>query len=469
MDLSFLKDKRVNIVGLGKTGLATASFFQNRGFDVRVWDDNAEKRTEALEAGYNVDPLDELEPKKDIVVWSPGIPHTGTKANPLALKIKSKGIDLIADMDVFCHALPHQDIIAITGTNGKSTTTALIHHALSMFKSCAMGGNIGTAVLSMDELPNDGTYVLECSSYQLELTPHLSPVTAILLNITPDHLERHNGFEGYIAAKELIFKNPRNDGAPRIAIIGQDTEPCRTMSEKLISENEWRVIPISTEKKQPNGVWVNPDTGIMYDSEREIANLNDHPVLKGAHNFENIAACYAALKYTYGYEAAAIWRAILSFKGLPHRQFKVASWRNIDFINDSKATNADAAEKALKSYKNIYWIAGGQPKETGLIGLESYISNIKHTALIGDATDDFALFLDQLNAPYTKSKTLDRAIHGLFTLARNDASPAVILLSPACASWDQFKSFEHRGDVFEKIVKELIDTNSNPQNQKAVS
>jgi UDP-N-acetylmuramoylalanine--D-glutamate ligase len=294
----------------------------------------------------------------------------------------------------------------------------------------------------------------------LELTPHLTPVSSVLLNITPDHLARHGDMKTYCAAKAKIFDHVRDDGTPHIAVIGQDTAETRDIAHAIEARGQWNIIPISVRNEQSHGVWVN-ERGELIDHGTLICNLYDHPVLKGDHNFENMAAVYAVIKNVYGYDGAAIWRARVSFGGLPHRQFLVRTIDHVQFINDSKATNADATEKALKSYDRIYWIAGGQAKEGGLSGLEPYFDRIVHTALIGDAMDEFAIFLDKFNAPYTKSKNLEQAISDLWARASQDSEPSVILLSPACASWDQFQSFEHRGHIFENCVNAII-----PSSQK---
>lgn len=455
MDLSFLSSRIIGVMGLGKTGLATASFFRTHGYNVVVWDDDEVKRNAAIDQGYKVTDFRDVPfSPTDKVIWSPGIAHYGPNAHPFAEWLRSQKIEFISDMDIFCSAMPQHDVIAITGTNGKSTTTALMNHTLRKFRTCEMGGNIGAPVLTLPELPKDGAYIFEFSSYQLELTPHLTPVAAVLLNITPDHLARHGDMQGYINAKMKIFDNVRDDGAPRIAVIGQDTLETRDITNSIRKQNKWTIIPISVHQKYEDGVWVNED-GDLIDRNTKIANLYDHPVLKGEHNFENMAAVYAVIRYMYGYESASIWNAMKDFGGLPHRQFLTRTLGHVQFINDSKATNADATEKALKSYSRIYLIAGGQPKEGGLKGLERYFDRIVHTVLIGDAMDEFGLYLDQYNAPYTKSKTLDQAVNDLWAMASKDSKPSVILLSPACASWDQFRSFEHRGQMFEDFVAKL--------------
>lgn len=462
MDISFLKGKHIHVIGLGKTGLATAHFFQQRRdiVSTSVWDDNEEKQKEASEQGFIIDECVSLNPADDILIWSPGIPHYGSKQHPIARRASEAGVTLISDLDILCKALPDQPMIAVTGTNGKSTTTALIHHALQNFVETKMGGNIGSAVLGLQPMSSkDGIYVLECSSYQLELTPNLAPQVAILLNITKDHIERHGSMENYCKAKENIFNRARNDGKQSIAIIGHDTKECEGIAKRVQARKDWIVIPLSTKEKMHDGVWVDQN-GYLFDKDNFVVDLNTHHYLKGEHNFENLAASYAALRYTLDNKISnqMILDALFRFKGLAHRQFFVSQKGAVKFINDSKATNADATDKALKTYDNIYWIAGGEAKAGGLSGLEQYKDKIKYVALIGKAQDEFADFLSRHDIPHTKSGTLENAVHDLWLRAQNDQEDSVILLSPAAASFDQFTSFEQRGDMFINIVERLTDS-----------
>lgn len=447
IDLSFLSGKKIGIVGLGKTGFSAAHALQSQGVEVSVWDDSEEKREQS---GFPI--LNLAQSKPDFLLWSPGIAHYGDKAHPLALQAKELNIPLVCDIDLFCHAVS-QDILAVTGTNGKSTTTALIAHTLKQFRPTLMGGNIGHPVLDLQ--PIDGTYVLELSSYQLELAPSLTPTGAILINITPDHLARHGDMETYIAAKEKMFTNVTSGRKP-VAVIAVDTDASKAIAERLTAKGTWTVIPVSTNAKT-SGVYV--ENGKMYDQDAMVLDFSLVPTLKGQHNHENAACAYALIRHVYGYEPQAIAQAMSSFEGLPHRQYLVRTINGIAYINDSKATNAEATARALACMKNIYWILGGQAKDGGLNGLEPYMDRIKHAFLIGEAAEEFAKWLKAAGVPYTMCGTLDVAVLDAHKLAQDNrgmpGETGTVLLSPACASWDQFQSFEHRGDVFASLVQNL--------------
>ncbi len=453
IDLSFLSGKKIGIVGLGKTGISAAKALRANGAEISAWDDNEAKRNEAIENGIALLNLELNRP--DFLLWSPGIPHYGDRANVLAIRARNLNIPIICDIDLFAHAVS-SDILAITGTNGKSTTTALVGHTLAEFRPTRIGGNIGQAVLTLDPLPQDGTYVLELSSYQLELAPSLRPIGAILLNITPDHLERHGGIDGYIAAKEKIFEGV-HEGRRPIAVIAIDSDITKKIAARLREEGKWTVIPVSTQQKIPGGIFA--ESGKLYDGEQMVLDFSALPAFKGTHNHENAACAYALIRHVYGYEPLSIAQAMSSFQGLPHRQHLVRVINGISYVNDSKATNADAVSHALACTKNIYWILGGQPKEGGLAGLETYMDRIKHAFLIGEAAESFAKWLKTANVPFTMCGTLDAAVleaHKLAQLNRGQpGEPATVLLSPACASWDQFQSFEHRGEVFAALVNAL--------------
>src|SRR5665213_1338549 len=348
--------------------------------------------------------------------------------------------------------------VGVTGTNGKSTTTALIAHILgSVGRKIAVGGNLGTAALSLDRLGADGIYVLELSSYQLDLIDRAAFDVAVWLNLTPDHLDRHGGMDGYIAAKRRIFKNARGTAA---AIIGIDDSPSRKVADALAHENAWRVTRISVISESMGGVVVKH--GCIIDetgrSAEKVIDLNEMPLLPGRHNWQNAAAAYAATR-ALGLARADIVAGIASFPGLAHRQERVATRGEVRFINDSKATNADAAATALACYDAIYWIAGGVPKAGGIAALTLYFSRIRRAFLIGDAARDFAATLGA-KVPHEISGTLDRAVAAAFAAAQAAGGPAVVLLSPACASFDQFSDFEARGEAFRALVNTLPEARS---------
>ncbi|HNQ91405.1 MAG TPA: UDP-N-acetylmuramoyl-L-alanine--D-glutamate ligase [Alphaproteobacteria bacterium] len=464
IDLSHLRGQRVAVMGLGKTGLSVAHALVQAGVEVCVWDDNEDKCEQARAAGLivkdlRVAPLDNL----NAILWSPGIPHTHPIPHPVAVRAGAAQISLISDIELLLSAHPETDVVAITGTNGKSTTTALVGHILSAFRPTEVGGNIGRPALDMPDLGSEGTYVLELSSYQIELTPSLSPTSVILLNITPDHLERHGGMEGYIAAKEQIFANPPIDSRKPTAVICIDTKPCADIAKRLKDNGTWTVILVSTKEILDEGVYV--ADGILYEVRSgesvSIADLRDLKALKGQHNHENAACAYAALRHVYGIEPDHIIREMISFGGLPHRQYLTRIVGGVAYINDSKATNAEAASKALACYHRIYWILGGLPKEGGLNGLEEFMPRIEKAYLIGQAAHEFAAWLEKRKVPFEHCETLDNAVRAAHLDAQaglgkpGTSGAGVVLLSPACASWDQFQSFEHRGDVFMTLVGKL--------------
>ena len=464
IDLGFMRGHRVGVVGLGKSGIAVARALAEAGADVVAWDDHYDVRLAASQEGVAVvDLLSMNLAGFTCLVWSPGIPHTYPEPHPLALHAQSCGVPLICDVELLCFAHRQADFIGITGTNGKSTTTALIGHILSHFRSVQVGGNIGVPVSSLEPLGADGSYVIEMSSYQLELTPSFSPVGAVLLNVTPDHLGRHGGLDGYIAAKAKIFDTPPAGKRKPIAVICVDTPACAEQAKILQKRGDWIVIPVSTTKALEKGVYV--AEGKLYEMRDGkavmITAMDVFPTLKGQHNHENAACAYALTRQVYGYEPRHIVAAMKSFAGLQHRQFPVRRIAGVEYINDSKATNADATSKALVCYHKIYWILGGQPKEGGLQGLEPLMNRVAHAYLIGEAAPQFAAWLHDNKVAYTHCGTLDVAVDAAHRDAQNHAKHpdllgnGVVLLSPACASWDQFTSFEHRGQVFCGLVEKL--------------
>ncbi|HLO74967.1 MAG TPA: UDP-N-acetylmuramoyl-L-alanine--D-glutamate ligase [Magnetospirillum sp.] len=440
-----LSGKKVVVMGLGKSGTATARALAASGAQVTAWDDGDAAREAAVTAGVTV-----AEPDLtgvELVVWSPGIPHTHPveKAHPLAAKARAAGIPVVCDVELLAHAKPATPKLAVTGTNGKSTTTTLLAHVLAACgRQVSAGGNLGTAALDMADLGEDGRYVLELSSYQLELVETLSLAAGVLLNITPDHLGRHGGMDGYAAAKRRLFDRIAPEGT---AVIGIDDDYCEAMADQLQAEG-LRVVRISAEQTLEKGV--SAADGILRQDGVPVADLRGITRLPGRHNWQNACAVFA-LALADGLEPQAVVAALGTYPGLAHRQELIAEIDGVTYVNDSKATNADATEKALVCYDNIHWIIGGQPKEGGINSLIPHLGRIKHAYLIGDAAEDFAAVLEG-RVPYTQCGSLVMAV----TKAAATAEPGdVVLLSPACASWDQFKSFEHRGDVFRQLVEEL--------------
>jgi UDP-N-acetylmuramoylalanine--D-glutamate ligase len=445
----------VAVLGLARTGLAAATALKAGGAWVHAWDDAAPRREAAAAEGIQIAEPARLDwQHMAALVMSPGIPHTHPKPHLAAAAARRANVPLIGDIELLVRSAPGARYVAVTGTNGKSTTTALIGHILKESgREVAVGGNLGTPVLSFAPLGKDGIYVLEMSSYQLELTQSLACDVAVLLNVTPDHLERHGGMAGYVAAKERIFKNQTPSQA---AVVGMDDEICRGIAGKLRGEKRQAVVPISGERALDGGVYV--ADGVMTDASgakaTRVMDMRRAPRLPGRHNWQNAAAAFAAARQV-GIPAAAATAGIESFPGLAHRQELIATIGGIRYVNDSKATNADAAARALVCYDAIYWIAGGVPKEGGIEPLRPLFPRIRHAFLIGEAAEGFAHTLGA-TVPHTRSGSLATAVAEARMAARTERiEGAVVLLSPACASFDQFANFEARGEAFRALVADL--------------
>ena len=455
IDLSAYKDKTIAVMGLGRSGLPTARALVAAEAQVCAWDDSESARNDAAKVGVPiVDLSNQNWLKTDSLILSPGIPHTYPKANPVVAAAKAANCRIIGDVELLVKSNQSATIIAITGTNGKSTTTALIGHILKVAnREVIVGGNLGTPVLEFPALSPDGFYVLELSSYQLELTPSLDATVAVLLNISADHLDRHGGINGYITAKRLIFKNQKPDSA---AILGIDEPESAKIFQEIAANKNQRSLPISGYQSVKNGVYVIDQ--ILYDNrnglKQPIVSLESIQTLPGDHNAQNAAAAAAAC-FVVGINTTEIANGIKTFPGLAHRQQLATIIDGIRYINDSKATNTDAASHALASYKIIYWIAGGLAKEGGLGALSGYFQHIRHAFLIGEAEEAFAKELEG-QLPLSRCGTLDQAIDHAHQLAQQEqCADAVVLLSPACASWDQFPSFEVRGAEFCRQAAQL--------------
>jgi len=447
--------RRVAVLGLARSGRAAAHALAGGGADVLAWDDNPAVR-DAVAAEIPLRDLADADWREiPALVLSPGIPHSYPEPHPAVLRAREAGTEIIGDIELLGRAQPNARYVGITGTNGKSTTTALIGHILAAARRrVEIGGNLGTPALSLAPLGRDGIYVLEASSFQLELIDSLAFDVAVLLNITPDHLDRHGGMEGYIAAKRRIFAH---QGTVSTAIVGINDPICRAIADELRG-GPGRVLPISVTESAPGGVYV--DRGQLVDATGDqpiaVLELALAERLPGSHNWQNAAAAYAAAR-SVGVAAEDAASAIRSFPGLAHRQELVGTIDGVRYINDSKATNADAAEKALACYEAIYWIAGGLPKAGGITPLTPYFRRLRHAYLIGTATEEFAATLDN-SVPFTRCGDLATATTAAAEQARRDGVPgAVVLLSPACASYDQFAHFEARGDAFRALVAGLHD------------
>lgn len=442
-------DRPAAVLGLGRAGLAACRALAAGGTEVWAWDDNAAPRAAAEAEGIRVVDLHRCDWKKPAaLVLSPGIPHTHPRPHPVVRLAREADCPLTGDVELLYRTQIAATYVGITGTNGKSTTTALIGHILtSAGRTAEVGANIGTPALALEPLGDDGIYVLEMSSYQLELTERTIFDVAVLLNVSPDHLERHGGMDGYVAAKLNVFAHQDEDCH---AVIGIDDERSRTLYETLKAKGEQALVPISGTMAIDGGVYA--VDGLLHNDGRPLLDLKTVPTLPGSHNWQNAAAAFAACR-ALGLEENAITAGLRTYPGLAHRQELVAEIGGVRFVNDSKATNADAAARALSSYDTIFWIAGGRPKETGLDGIEPWLDRVRHAFLIGEAADEFSHTLKD-RVPVTVSGTLDHAVASASDMARG-MSGAVVLLSPACASFDQYPSFEARGDSFRTLVEGL--------------
>lgn len=444
---SAYKGKTVGVFGLARTGIAAVQALEASGANVLAWDDTIERRGQVGSMAKDLYRAD-FE-KISALLLAPGVPLTHPKPHALVEKAVDAGVPLISDFDVFEAAradLPSHKVVAITGTNGKSTTTALIGH---MIEHCGMpvaiGGNIGKGVLSLEPLPEGGVYVFEMSSFQIELTRDFKADIAILLNLTPDHLDRHGDMAGYAAAKKRLFEMQAEDTT---AIIGMDDETSKGLAQGLEAD----VTPISADKAIEGGVYA-ADGWLIDDLEgkqAQVGNLMELPTLRGVHNWQNVAAAYAAGR-SLGLAAGDMFEAFKCFPGLAHRQELVAEIDGVRFVNDSKATNVDAASRALGSFRSILWIAGGRPKDKSFASLVPHMNAVKKMYLLGEAADAMVHDLGEV-APYVDCRDMKEAI----TMAANDAKPGdVVLLSPACTAFDQFTDFEARGEAFRTVVLEL--------------
>ncbi|HKD46151.1 MAG TPA: UDP-N-acetylmuramoyl-L-alanine--D-glutamate ligase [Rhizomicrobium sp.] len=454
--------KTAAVFGLARAGLASVRALKEGGAEVIAWDDNSGGREAGHEAGALIRPWREWAWESiAALVLSPGVPLTHPRPHEVVTHATDARVPVIGDVELFAREIrpdPGQPgkapVIAITGTNGKSTTTALIGHILaSAGFDAQVGGNIGKAVLELAPPGAKTVYVLEMSSFQIDLTPGLHPDVALLSNLTPDHIDRHGSMENYAAIKERLLRQVPKDGQ---IIAGVDDDYSAAIFTALSAAGGAPAIPVSVGKVLGRGVFV--VDGALYDAQSQRASkvmeVEDAPRLPGAHNWQNMALAYAAARM-FVKEPRAIAAAITSFPGLAHRMEEVGRIGKVRFVNDSKATNADAASRALACYPDIFWIAGGKPKEGGISGLAPYFSRIRKVYLIGEAAHDFSRALEG-KVVYALSGTLDKAVKSAAADAAAAQAPApVVLLSPACASYDQFKDFEQRGDAFRTLVSQL--------------
>lgn len=450
--------KTVAVFGLGGSGLASCHALKAGGAEVIAADDNADNVAKAAQAGFVTADLRSVSwANFASLILTPGAPLTHPAPHWSVLMARQAGVEVIGDVELFCrerrrHA-PDAPFVAITGTNGKSTTTALIAH-LTKFAGydTQMGGNIGTAILSLEPPRMGRVHVIEMSSYQIDLAPSLDPSVGILLNVSEDHIDRHGTLENYAAVKERLVAGVQPRGT---SIVGVDDSFCRNIADRLDRSGK-NVVRISVKNPLASGIYVEREVIVRADggTRNEIARLGGIGSLRGLHNAQN-AACAAACTLAMGINTETLQSGLRSFPGLAHRMEQVGRRGNVLFVNDSKGTNADAAAHALSSFGEIFWIAGGKPKAGGITGLAGFFPRIKKAYLIGEAAEEFAATLGD-RVPHEISGTLEVAVAS----AARDAEASgladpVVLLSPACASFDQYRNFEIRGAAFRDHVNAL--------------
>ncbi|HKY18996.1 MAG TPA: UDP-N-acetylmuramoyl-L-alanine--D-glutamate ligase [Rhizomicrobium sp.] len=455
-------NKTVAIFGLARTGLGAVRALVAGGTRVIAWDDNSTARDLGGQEGAELMPWREWPWEKiAALVLSPGVPLTHPRPHGVVEHANQARVPVIGDVELFAHEIrPQSDspgrapVIAITGTNGKSTTTALIGHILSQCGFHAqIGGNIGKSVLELSPPAAKIVYVLEMSSFQIDLAPGLKPDVGVLSNLSPDHIDRHGTMENYAAIKARLMKQTARDGQ---VLVGVDDGYASGIFTQLSAGGGALAHPVSVGKVLGRGIFV--VDGALYDAMGpravKVMEMAAATHLPGAHNWQNAALAYGAVR-PFIADTKAIAAAIASFPGLAHRMEDVGHIGKATFINDSKATNADATARALAVYPDIFWIAGGKPKEGGIDSLAAFFPRIRKAYLIGEAAPQFARTLDG-KAQYEVSGALDAAVNSAAAdAAASNASAPVVLLSPACASYDQFQDFEQRGDAFRTLVAKL--------------
>ncbi|SEP95666.1 UDP-N-acetylmuramoylalanine--D-glutamate ligase [Loktanella sp. DSM 29012] len=456
-------DQSVAVLGLGRSGLAAAQALRAGGARAIVWDDSPRGREAAELEGFEVRDLTRPGAFDGIaaLIVSPGIAHLYPAPNPVIAAAWDAGVPVDNDIGLFFRSFATDDwdgfdtqprVITITGSNGKSTTSALLHHILAENgRPTQLAGNIGRGVLDIEPAHDGEVVVLELSSYQTELARHLTPDVAVLTNISPDHLDRHAGLGGYFAAKRRLF----SEGGPDRAVIGVDEDEGRYLANQLVADvSDDRLIRVSVTRKLADGWTVCAKKGFLTENRRgrQVASIDLRAIagLPGAHNHQNACCAYAAAR-TLGLGPRGIEAAMRSYPGLPHRSQVVAERDGVTYVNDSKATNVDAAAKALQAFGRIRWICGGLQKEGGLAGLLPHLGSVAKAYVIGREAEDFARQLSGVTASICT--TMDHAV----AEAMAEAEPGdVVLLAPACASFDQYDSFAARGDHFAELVTDAL-------------
>lgn len=450
--LDRFRDRRVGVLGLARSGLAVARALRAGGADVVAWDDDPAALQRALELGAWPGSTDDL-PELAALVVSPGVPLHHPAPHPLVAAARALGVPVTGDVELFAEVVGARPIVGVTGTNGKSTTTALVHHLLlAAGRPAQLGGNIGRPVFDLVLGPEDEVLVLELSSFQLDLVETLACRVAVWLNLTPDHLDRHGGLEGYVAAKKRIFAPQRPDDR---AVVGIDDPISAGVADEL--ERRGRApIRVSVGRVPERGVGV-VDHELLEALDgppRPVAHLAGLRALRGVHNHQNAAVAYAAVR-ALGLSPEEAVRGLETFAGLPHRMEEVGRQGTLLFVNDSKATNPDAASKSLVAFERIFWIAGGRAGPGGFASLRPHLSAVVKAFLIGEAASALEAELGDL-VPVERCGTLERALDAALAAAEASGGEGVVLLAPACKSFDQFKSYEERGDVFRALVAERL-------------
>ena len=457
IDLTNIKkiigDKKVAVFGLGKSGISTARALCAVDINTNVWDDNDLARDAAKDMDFNVLNLHGVNwGDYAFLVLAPGI----MKSNPIPSAAIEAGCEVICDMELL-HRINHtRKVVGITGTNGKSTTTALTAHILKTAEvEASVGGNIGTPVMDLTMPSESGVFVFEISSFQADLCPSFTPDITAILNLEPDHIEHHGDMKSYVDAKAKML---RGSG---IAIFGIDDIHTQELSEKTIKDGNRDVVLVSTKTEIEGGFYVTSNADIINDCGDKIANIKKAQAIKGVHNWENACICAAICSKGLGVSNSHIEESLNNWEGLPHRQFLIRSIDGVGYVNDSKATNLAAAARGLASFSPIYWIVGGKRRACDLDTISSLLNSVRHAFLIGQSADELQKFFSKHGVEFTDCKNLDNALSEAHKMAQNErgrpGGAGVVLLSPAYQSFDQFKSFEDRGEQFTKLVDELTE------------
>ncbi|WP_420863005.1 UDP-N-acetylmuramoyl-L-alanine--D-glutamate ligase [Algirhabdus cladophorae] len=454
----------VAVLGLGRSGLSAARALREGGANVLCWDDFDPARAKAEAEGFALRDLNKNGAFDDVMtlITSPGIPHLYPTPNPVIAKALAAGVIIDNDIGLFFQSFATPDwtgfdtapkIIAVTGSNGKSTTSALIHHVLEHAnRPSQLAGNIGRGVLDIDPAVDGEVVVLELSSYQTELARALTPDVAVFTNLSPDHLDRHHGMGGYFAAKRRLF----SEGGPDRAVIGVDEVEGQYLAVQMAQgPADDRVIRVSVDRKLSGVGWnVFARKGFLAEwrKGRQVGSIDLRAIkgLPGSHNHQNACAAYAACR-TLGLAPKVIEAGFASFAGLPHRSQLIAETCGVSYVNDSKATNVESAAKALQAFKNIRWICGGLEKEGGLDGLLAHLDAVKKAYVIGREAAGFAMQLKGIEVEV--ATTMQAAVQSAIADAQTGDT---VLLAPAAASFDQYDSFEKRGEDFAACVQQAL-------------